>query len=243
MQRIERFCKTTRWFHWTFVLPFLGLAGTGATLALREQVGLAEDTTRTLVRVHEGDRAVLAAGTPAGAAVGADARGARRPDAAVPHHPRRPALARAPAARRARPRGAAARRQAQRRPEGERDARDRARASAWPSTGIWLWRRPGALVPWLVAPALFVGVGAGLRRPLLPRGAEPRHAARAARDVRGRRRPRLGAAPPPALGRDGDPRRERSSAGGSDGAAPSAARSPAWRWRMSRRSRALEPRS
>ena len=32
MQRIERFCKTTRWFHWTFVLPFLGLAATGVTL-------------------------------------------------------------------------------------------------------------------------------------------------------------------------------------------------------------------
>lgn len=52
MRRIERFCKTTRWFHWTFVLPFLGLADSGATLALRESLGFAEETTRTLVRVH-----------------------------------------------------------------------------------------------------------------------------------------------------------------------------------------------
>jgi formate dehydrogenase subunit gamma len=53
MRRIERFCKTTRWFHWTFVLPFLGLAATGAALALREPLSLSEDTTRTLVRAHE----------------------------------------------------------------------------------------------------------------------------------------------------------------------------------------------
>jgi len=52
--RIERFCKTTRWFHWTFVVPFLGLAATGATLALREVLGLTAETARTLVHVHEG---------------------------------------------------------------------------------------------------------------------------------------------------------------------------------------------
>jgi formate dehydrogenase subunit gamma len=54
MQRIERFCKTTRWFHWTFVLPFLGLAGSGLALALREWLALTEETTRALLRAHEG---------------------------------------------------------------------------------------------------------------------------------------------------------------------------------------------
>jgi formate dehydrogenase subunit gamma len=54
VRRIERFCKTTRWFHWTFVLPFLCLAATGAILALREPLSLSDDTTRALVRFHEG---------------------------------------------------------------------------------------------------------------------------------------------------------------------------------------------
>jgi formate dehydrogenase subunit gamma len=53
VERIERFCKTTRWFHWTFVLPFLGLAGTGGALAFRENLALSAETARTLVRAHE----------------------------------------------------------------------------------------------------------------------------------------------------------------------------------------------
>ena len=50
---IDRFCKTTRWFHWTFALSFVGLAATGSLLFLREQLELADDTAHTLVEVHE----------------------------------------------------------------------------------------------------------------------------------------------------------------------------------------------
>jgi formate dehydrogenase subunit gamma len=51
-ETVERFCKTTRWFHWTFVLSFLTLAGTGGVLLLREQLALAAGTTEALVDAH-----------------------------------------------------------------------------------------------------------------------------------------------------------------------------------------------
>lgn len=52
-KHIERFCKTTRWFHWTFALSFLGLAGTGSLQFLREELELGEATARTLIDAHE----------------------------------------------------------------------------------------------------------------------------------------------------------------------------------------------
>ena len=51
--QIERFCKTTRWFHWTFALSFLGLAASGALLFLREELGLGKESAATLVEIHE----------------------------------------------------------------------------------------------------------------------------------------------------------------------------------------------
>jgi len=51
--RIERFCKTTRWFHWTFALSFLGLAGSGALLLFREDLGISEAAARVLIEAHE----------------------------------------------------------------------------------------------------------------------------------------------------------------------------------------------
>ena len=51
-QTIERFGKTTRWFHWTFAACFLALAGTGATLALREALGFTPGDTAFFVRAH-----------------------------------------------------------------------------------------------------------------------------------------------------------------------------------------------
>jgi len=51
--RIERFCKTTRWFHWTFALSFLGLAGTGAALTLREAFGIGPEAADALAEAHE----------------------------------------------------------------------------------------------------------------------------------------------------------------------------------------------
>lgn len=52
-KHIDRFCKTTRWFHWAFALSFLGLAGTGSLLFLREQLEFGEETVRTLVDAHQ----------------------------------------------------------------------------------------------------------------------------------------------------------------------------------------------
>jgi formate dehydrogenase subunit gamma len=49
---LERFGKTTRWFHWTFATSFLALAGTGATLALREALGFTPGDTAFFVRAH-----------------------------------------------------------------------------------------------------------------------------------------------------------------------------------------------
>lgn len=52
-ERIERYCKTTRWFHWTFALSFLGLAATGAALFLREELSLGNAWAETLVEAHQ----------------------------------------------------------------------------------------------------------------------------------------------------------------------------------------------
>lgn len=53
VERIPRFCKTTRWFHWTFALSFLALAVSGAALALRETLGMDPETGEALLRAHE----------------------------------------------------------------------------------------------------------------------------------------------------------------------------------------------
>lgn len=53
-ETVERFGKTTRWFHWTFATSFLALAGTGAALALREAIGLGPNETSFVVRIHLG---------------------------------------------------------------------------------------------------------------------------------------------------------------------------------------------
>jgi formate dehydrogenase subunit gamma len=51
---VERFAKTTRWFHWTFAGCFLCLAATGAALATRELLGLEPGDTATLIQIHKG---------------------------------------------------------------------------------------------------------------------------------------------------------------------------------------------
>jgi formate dehydrogenase subunit gamma len=50
---VERFCKTTRWFHWTFALSFLSLAVTGGVLFLREELGLDVDAAASWAGAHE----------------------------------------------------------------------------------------------------------------------------------------------------------------------------------------------
>lgn len=51
--RIERFCKTTRWLHWSFVVPFLTLAGSGGALALRDELAFPARRVDDLVALHE----------------------------------------------------------------------------------------------------------------------------------------------------------------------------------------------
>ena len=154
MQRIERFCKTTRWFHWTFVLPFLGLAATGVMLALREQLALAEDTTRTLVRVHEGIALFWVLAPPL-VLLSGQTRAALA-DLTLPFRITRDDLrwlALQPLAALGR---------AKLPPAGKLNGGQKmngmlaaALAFGLAATGIWLWQRPGALVPWLLHLVLF----------------------------------------------------------------------------------------
>jgi formate dehydrogenase subunit gamma len=51
--RVPRFCRTTRWFHWTFALSFLSLAATGALLLARTLFGLEPRTAERLIEAHQ----------------------------------------------------------------------------------------------------------------------------------------------------------------------------------------------
>jgi formate dehydrogenase subunit gamma len=154
MDRIERFCKTTRWFHWTFVLPFLGLAGTGVALALREQLGLTHAATRRLVGVHETIALIWLLAPPLVLLSGqtrqalADLTLPFRFDAADLRW-----LALQPLALLGR---------AELPPAGKLNAGQKlngllavAFACGLAASGFWLWLRPGALVPWLAHLTLF----------------------------------------------------------------------------------------
>ena len=154
-ERIERFCKTTRWFHWTFVLPFLGLAASGAGLGLREALGLSEATTHALLRAHEGIAVFWLLAPPLVLLSGDTRRAladllaplrlglvdlrwlALQPLAAFGH--------------------------AELPPAGKLNGGQKLNALAigalaigLAATGAWLWLRPGALVPFFVHLALFV---------------------------------------------------------------------------------------
>jgi formate dehydrogenase subunit gamma len=154
VQRIERFCKTTRWFHWTFVVPFLGLAATGATLALRETLGLGEPVVAALVRAHEAIAAFWLLAPPL-VLLSGQTRAALA-DLALPFRISRDdvrwlAL---------QPRAALGR--AELPPAGKLNGGQKVNALlamalglGLAASGLWLWRRPGALVPWLVHLALF----------------------------------------------------------------------------------------
>jgi formate dehydrogenase subunit gamma len=152
--RIERFCKTTRWFHWTFVLPFLCLAATGAALSLRETFDFAEETTRTLVRVHEGIALCWLLAPPL-VLLSGQTRAALA-DLMLPLRIQRDDLrwlARQPLAALGRAELPAA---------GKLNGGQKvngllamAVSFGLAVTGLWLWRRPGALVPWFAHLILF----------------------------------------------------------------------------------------
>jgi formate dehydrogenase subunit gamma len=153
--RLERFCKTTRWFHWSFVLPFLGLAATGLGLALREQLGLSEETTRALVHTHEGIALCWLLAPPLVLLSGQTRRALA--DLAEPLRFGREDLRWLAL----QPRALLGR--AKLPPAGKLNGGQKlnallmsAVALGLAATGIWLWRRPGALVPWLAHLALFI---------------------------------------------------------------------------------------
>jgi formate dehydrogenase subunit gamma len=155
MRRIERFCKTTRWFHWTFVVPFLCLAATGGTLALREQLRLADDTTRVLVRAHVGIALFWLLAPPL-VLLSGQTRAALA-DLTLPFHLSRDDLrwlALQPLAAL----GRAALPAAGKLNGGQKVNGLLAMVVSFglAASGLWLWRRPGALVPWFVHLVLFV---------------------------------------------------------------------------------------
>ena len=155
MERIERFCKTTRWFHWTFVLPVLGLAGSGVVLALREALGLTETTTRALVRAHEAI-AMFWLLAPVLVLLSGDTQRALA-DLTAPLRIAKNDL------RWLSLQPLAALGRAELPPAGKLNGGQKLNALAigalalgLAATGVWLWLRPGALVPFFVHLALFV---------------------------------------------------------------------------------------
>jgi formate dehydrogenase gamma subunit len=53
LARVTRFGRTTRWFHWTFALSFLSLAGSGSLLLCRAELGIAAADVATLIELHK----------------------------------------------------------------------------------------------------------------------------------------------------------------------------------------------
>lgn len=52
-KRVPRFGRTTRWFHWTFALSFVGLASTGALMLGRAEFGIEKADVARLLEIHE----------------------------------------------------------------------------------------------------------------------------------------------------------------------------------------------
>jgi formate dehydrogenase subunit gamma len=154
-ERIERFCKTTRWFHWTFVASFLTLAGTGGLLALREPLGLGAAARVDLASIHRAAAIALAA-LPAVVLLSGSTGVALRDLGLALRWTRDDLrwLALQPAAALGR---------AELPPAGKLNAGQKLNALATAglalglgASGTWLWLRPGALLPWFAHVALFL---------------------------------------------------------------------------------------
>ncbi len=52
-RRVQRFCRTTRWFHWTFALSFLCLAASGSLLLGRAELAIGAEDVALLIEVHK----------------------------------------------------------------------------------------------------------------------------------------------------------------------------------------------
>ena len=154
-ERIERFCKTTRWFHWTFVASFLTLAATGGLLALREPLGLAALARAELASVHRA-AAIALATLPVVVLLSGSTGVAVRDLGEALRWTRNDLrwLALQPAAALGR---------AELPPAGKLNAGQKLNALATAglaiglgASGAWLWLRPGALLPWFAHVALFL---------------------------------------------------------------------------------------
>jgi formate dehydrogenase subunit gamma len=51
--RVTRFCRTTRWFHWTFALSFCALAASGALLLCRAELAIEPADVATVIEFHK----------------------------------------------------------------------------------------------------------------------------------------------------------------------------------------------
>jgi formate dehydrogenase subunit gamma len=148
-EQVERFCKTTRWFHWCFVLPFLSLAATGVALALREELALSRETTETLVAAHL-RIAALWLGAPLLVLLSGQTRATLADLGHALHWSRDDLrwLALQPLAALGR---------AELPPADKLNAGQKMNALltmgaalGLAASGVWLWQRPGSLVPWAV---------------------------------------------------------------------------------------------
>jgi cytochrome b subunit of formate dehydrogenase len=154
-ERIERFCKTTRWFHWSFVAAFLTLAASGGALALRDELDLGEEGSTRLIRLHESAALALLV-VPAVVLLSGRTGETLRDFAQALRWSRADLrwLALQPLAFLGR---------AQLPPAGKLNAGQKANAIATAlltaglaASGTWLWARPGALLPWFAHLALFL---------------------------------------------------------------------------------------
>jgi cytochrome b subunit of formate dehydrogenase len=50
---VARFCRTTRWFHWTFALSFCSLAASGTLLLCRAELSIEPADVAVLVEFHK----------------------------------------------------------------------------------------------------------------------------------------------------------------------------------------------
>jgi formate dehydrogenase subunit gamma len=154
-ERVDRFCKTTRWFHWTFVASFLTLAATGGLLALRDPLGLQAVAREDLASLHRA--AAVALATLPVVVLLSGSTGVTLCDLGETLRWTRDDLrwlALQPAAALGR---------AVLPPAGKLNAGQKLNALATAglaiglgASGTWLWVRPGALLPWFAHVALFL---------------------------------------------------------------------------------------
>jgi formate dehydrogenase subunit gamma len=154
-ERVDRFCKTTRWFHWTFVASFLTLAATGGLLALQGPLGVTAVARDDLASLHRAAAVALAA-LPAVVLLSGSTGVTLRDLGETLRWTRDDLrwLALQPAA---------ALGWAELPPAGKLNAGQKLNALATAglaiglgASGTWLWLRPGALLPWFAHVALFL---------------------------------------------------------------------------------------